>query len=154
MTFNQLRQNLNTLCRHGVLTKQDVVEAVAERLCDPESIKRSRTLPYQLLATYRATLNVPPRISSALAHAVETAVSNVPDTTGTIGLCPDASGSMPSPLTGRRGSATSSIRCVDVAALVAAAFLRKSEHAIVLPFSTEVVPFPRPLHALDSVVTN
>ena len=40
-------------------------------------------------------------------------------------VCPDVSGSMQSPVTGHRGSATSAVRCVDVAGLVAASLLRR-----------------------------
>jgi 60 kDa SS-A/Ro ribonucleoprotein len=163
MTFNQLRQNLNTLFRHGVLADPKMVDVIAEKLADADAIKRSRTLPYQLLSAYRAVEStMPSAIVNALARAVEHAVSNVPDmksasTNGgnsTIALCPDVSGSMHTPVTGRRGSATTKVRCIDVAALATAALLRKNSDAIVLPFSDDVVPLPRPLNGLDSVVTN
>jgi 60 kDa SS-A/Ro ribonucleoprotein len=155
MTFNQLRQNLNTLFRHGVFTDPEMVELVAERLSDAEAIKRSHTLPYQLLAAYRAASeSMPSGIVHALARGVEHAVANVPAMPGSVALCPDVSGSMHSPVTGRRGSATTSVRCIDVAALATAALLRKNERATVLPFSDDVVPLPRALNALDSVVTN
>src|SRR3712207_8227055 len=42
---------------------------------------------------------------------------------------PDVSGSMKSPVTGYRKGATSTVRCIDVAALVAAAVLRRSGEA-------------------------
>lgn len=155
MTFNQLRQNLNTLYRHGVFADPAIVGLVAEKLSDADAVRRSRTLPYQLLATYRAVeQSMPPVIVSALARAVEHAVGNVPAIPGSVALCPDVSGSMHSPVTGHRGTATSKVRCIDVAALATAALLRKNEHATVLPFSDDVVQLPRPLNALDSVVTN
>jgi 60 kDa SS-A/Ro ribonucleoprotein len=160
MTFNQLRQNLNTLFRHGVFNDAEMIENVAERLADPEAIRRSRTLPYQLLAAYRSVpASMPRRIVNALARAIEHAVSNVPElrqSSGcatTVALCPDVSGSMHSPVTGHRGSATSKVNCIDVAALVTAALLRKNEDATVLPFATDVVPVSK-LNALDSVVSN
>ena len=72
MTFNQLRQNLNTLFRHGVLTDTSMVALVAERLASEAAVKRSRVLPYQLLATYRAMPpGIPTPIVEALARAVE-----------------------------------------------------------------------------------
>lgn len=156
MTFNQLRQNLNTLFRHGVLAEPAMLDLVAEKLADADAIKRSRTLPYQLLSAYRAVEStMPTAIVNALVRAVEHAVSNVPDMKGmSIALCPDVSGSMHTPVTGRRGSATTKVRCIDVAALTTAALLRKNGDAIVLPFSDDVVPLPRPLLGLDSVVTN
>jgi 60 kDa SS-A/Ro ribonucleoprotein len=155
MTFGQLRQNLNTLFRHGVLADPQVVEQVAERLEDPEAIRRSRTMPYQLLAAHRAVeAKLPAKIVNALGRAVEHAVSNVPAVSGSVALCPDVSGSMHSSITGNRQSATSNVRCIDVAALATAAFLRRNENAEVIPFSDHVVPLPRPLNALDSIVTN
>jgi 60 kDa SS-A/Ro ribonucleoprotein len=59
---------------------------------------------------------------------------------------------MSSAVTGQRGSATSSVRCIDVAALVAAAVLRKNPRARVLPFEQDVVKLS--LNARDSVMTN
>jgi 60 kDa SS-A/Ro ribonucleoprotein len=44
-------------------------------------------------------------------------------------LLPDVSGSMHSPVTGHRKGATTQVRCIDVAALVAAAFLRRNPSA-------------------------
>jgi 60 kDa SS-A/Ro ribonucleoprotein len=155
MTFNQLRMNLNTLLRHGVLADSKMVEHVATRLRDADAIARSRTMPYQLLAAYRhVDALMPKAIVRALEHAVEHAVSNVPALEGDVVLCPDVSGSMHSPLTGSRGTATTKVRCIDVAALVAAALLRKHRAAKVMPFSNDVVPLPRPISALDSVVDN
>ncbi|MEO0872138.1 MAG: RNA-binding protein, partial [Pseudomonadota bacterium] len=51
----------------------------------------------------------------------------------------DVSGSMQSPATGYRKGATSVVRCIDVAALVAAAVLRTNAKARVFPFAERVV---------------
>ncbi len=56
------------------------------------------------------------------------------------------------PVTGLRGSATSSMRFVDVAALVAAAVLHQNPQARVLPFEEKVVTLS--LDAEDSVLHN
>jgi 60 kDa SS-A/Ro ribonucleoprotein len=61
---------------------------------------------------------------------------------------------MQSAVTGHRGSATSAVRCVDVAALVAASLLRRNPGAGVLAFSDDVVKLPRPLNPRDSVMSN
>src|SRR5439155_21432102 len=79
---------------------------------------------------------------------------NVPEVAGKIFLCPDVSGSMQSPATGTRKGATSAVRCVDAAALVTAALLRRNTSAEVIPFSDDVVKMPRRLNPLDSVMTN
>jgi 60 kDa SS-A/Ro ribonucleoprotein len=44
------------------------------------------------------------------------------------------------------------VRCIDVAALVAAALLRKNPHAEIIPFETDVVSVR--LNSRDSVMTN
>jgi 60 kDa SS-A/Ro ribonucleoprotein len=59
---------------------------------------------------------------------------------------------MSSPITGYRKGATTAVRCIDVAALVAAAVLRKNPRAEVLPFEHKVVKVD--LNSRDSVMTN
>jgi 60 kDa SS-A/Ro ribonucleoprotein len=59
---------------------------------------------------------------------------------------------MRSPISGDRGSATTAVRCVDVAALVAAAILRRNPSAGVLPFEQHVVAVDVSPH--DSVLVN
>ena len=57
-----------------------------------------------------------------------------------------------SSVTGYRSGSTSKVRCVDVAALITAALLRKNPEAIVLPFMNEVVKVK--LNPFDSIMTN
>jgi len=83
---------------------------------------------------------------------MELAIANVPLIEGRVVVCPDVSGSMKSPVTGHRAGSTTSVRCVDVAALVAASVLRKNQSATVLPFEQAVVPGD--LNSRDSVMTN
>src|SRR5260370_15638697 len=71
---------------------------------------------------------------------------------GRVGVCPDVSGSMSSAVTGWRAGSTTSVRCIDVAALVAASVLRKNRSATVLPFEQAVVSVD--LNPRDSVMTN
>jgi 60 kDa SS-A/Ro ribonucleoprotein len=59
---------------------------------------------------------------------------------------------MSSPVTGQRTGATTSVRCVDVAALVAASILRQNPQAEVVPFENDVVNVS--LNSRDSVMTN
>jgi 60 kDa SS-A/Ro ribonucleoprotein len=88
----------------------------------------------------------------ALQDAMEIATDNVPRIEGKVYVCPDVSGSMASPVTGMRKGATTAVRCIDVAALVTAAVLRKNPSATVLPFSTDVETIE--LNPRDSVMTN
>ena len=140
--WQALRMNLASFARHGVFERDGMAEAVAARLADPDAIRRARVLPYQLLAASRfAGDGVPKLVLRALDEALEVSVSNVPRLDGRIAVCVDVSGSMQSPVTGYRRGATTSVRCVDVAALFAAAVVRGNPSATVLPFDHRVHRF-------------
>lgn len=152
-SWQMVRQNLNTFARHGVFALPGLAEAVAAKLRDPQAVAKARVLPYQLMAAYTATgAEVPHVVKEALQDAMELALANVPVFEGRVVVCPDVSGSMSSPVTGHRGSAATAVRCIDVAALVAAAVLRRNADARVLPFETKVVSLQ--LNPRDSVMTN
>ena len=128
-------------------------ELIANRLRDEDAIKKARVFPYQLMTAYTNTSNdVLHVVREALQDAMEISISNVPAFNGKVYVFPDVSGSMQSPVTGYRKGATSKVRCIDVAALVAAAILRKNPNAEVIPFSDEVVKAK--LNPRDSVMTN
>ena len=95
---------------------------------------------------------MPREIGEALQDALEVALENVPALEGKVYVFPDVSDSMRSPVTGARKGATTAVRCVDVAALVAAAVLRKNPEAEVVPFEHRVVDLK--LNPRDSVLTN
>lgn len=133
-----LRMNLNTLLRHKVFSDPEMVDYVASRLADADEIRRSRQFPYQFLAAYlNAAREVPQKIKTALHQAAEIACGNVPELSGPVVIGVDTSGSMSMSATGWRGQgATSKMRCVDVAALFAAAILRRNPDSVVVPFDT------------------
>ena len=152
-SWQQVRQNLNTFLRHDVFAKSKNIKMVAEKLRDQTAIRRARVLPYQLLTAYQAASEqMPFEIRDALQDAMETAVQNVPAIRGKVVVCPDVSGSMHSPATGYRGSATSRTRCIDIAALVSAAMLRTNPKARVIPF--EQITVNVQLNPRDSIMTN
>ena len=144
-----LRMNLNTLLRHDVFkhgTKTDdvMIDYVAGRLSDADEIARSRQFPYQYLAAYmNASDEVPAKIKAALHQAAEIACGNVPKLPGPVVIGLDTSGSMSSAIMGNRAAnsrgrgATSKMRCIDVAALFAAAILRRNPDSVVVPFDTQ-----------------
>lgn len=147
------RMNLNTFARHGVFGNADMVREVAKRLRNPALVRRARCFPYQLLMAYQsADKTVPATVRDALQDAMEVAIENVPSIAGRVFVCPDVSGSMQSPVTGFRAGSTTATRCIDVAALVAAAVVRKNADAEVVAFSDNVVPCT--LNPRDSVMTN
>jgi 60 kDa SS-A/Ro ribonucleoprotein len=134
-----LRMNLNTLLRHCVFADDaEMVAFVADRLADEDEIRRGRQFPYQYLAAYlNAGADVPAAVKDALGRAAETACGNVPQLPEPVVIGLDVSGSMGSPVTGHRGrGATSRVRCVDVAALFAAALVRRNPGSVVIPFDT------------------
>jgi len=135
-----LRMNLNTLLRHDVLATSAMVDYVADRIADESEIRRSKQFPYQYFAAYlNADDNVPQKIKTALHKAAEIACGNVPELPGPVVIGLDTSGSMSSAVTGYRGrGATSKMRCIDVAALFAAAILRRNPDSVVIPFDTSV----------------
>jgi 60 kDa SS-A/Ro ribonucleoprotein len=151
------RMNLNTFARHGVFDQPGLPNLIAERLRNPQLIRRARVFPYQLMTAYvqagtTTDAAVPNVVREALQDALEVAISNVPKIDGKVYVFPDISGSMQSPATGYRKGATSAVRCLDIAALVAAAILRQNPQAEVMPFSDDVVAGR--LNPRDSVLTN
>lgn len=79
------------------------------------------------------------KVQAALEDALEQSLGRVPVVSGQVVVCPDVSGSMAMPVTGYRKGASSKVRCIDVAALVAAAMLRTNREAQVMPFECDVV---------------
>jgi 60 kDa SS-A/Ro ribonucleoprotein len=149
-----IRMNLNTALRHGVLKADPGMEDfIADRLRDREAISKARVMPYQLLAAYKHIAgDVPRKIVDALHDAMEIATENAPVAEGRTLICVDVSGSMRSPITGmkrnpktgRMEQVASKVRCVDVAALFAASYLRQNRDAAVLPVDTRVHTGYRP----------
>lgn len=153
-TWNQVRMNLNTFARHNVLADKNMVDALATKLSNPELVKKSKTFPYQLFTTYQnMDSSVPVKLTNALQDAADISLENIPEIKGKVYVMVDTSGSMSSAVTGNRGSVTSKTRCIDVAALVAAAILRKNPDTEIIPFDTSVHVGHR-FNPRDSVVTN
>jgi 60 kDa SS-A/Ro ribonucleoprotein len=153
--WQMTRMNLNTFARHEVFNDQSMTKLIASRLRDESAISKARVFPYQLMVAYTQTgQNVPAEVREALQDAMEIATRNVPaiDQGRGVWVFPDVSGSMHSPVTGVRKGATSAVKCIDVAALIAATVLRTNPRAGVLPFESKVVDAV--LNPRDSVMTN
>jgi len=166
-SWQSLRQRLNTLNRKGVFgsaNKPDkkMIHAVASKLRDREVIKKAKVMPYQVMITYlNMGPEIPTELTEALQDAMEVATENVPVIDGQVVVMPDVSGSMHSPITGERVNPktgkvemhTTKVRCIDVAALVAASFLRTNRDAVIIPFESEAITNFK-LNPRDSVMTN
>jgi 60 kDa SS-A/Ro ribonucleoprotein len=152
-SWQATRMNLNTFLRHGVFDDAELTGVIANRLRNPRLIEKARVFPYQLMVAYaNANRAVPHAVRDALQDAMETAINSAPYVAGKAFVCPDVSGSMHSPITGDRKGSASAVRCLDVAALVAATILRKNPRAEVIPFKEDVVDVR--LNARDMVMTN
>jgi 60 kDa SS-A/Ro ribonucleoprotein len=136
MSWHQLRMNLNTLARHNVFDDKKLVELVATKLKDLNSIRNSKVFPYQLYTTNESIVHdVPQSIKLALNEAMEAAIKNIPKFEGKIVVAVDCSGSMDCPVTGARAVSTTTT-CKNVASLIAASMLRNSDSVDVLRFTT------------------
>jgi 60 kDa SS-A/Ro ribonucleoprotein len=152
-SWQMTRMNLNTFLRHGVFEDRELTHIIAQRLKDPDAIRKAKVFPYQLLSAFKMTGgNIPVKVRNALQDALEIAIENVPVIEGKVYVCLDVSGSMRSPVTGCRKGATSNVQCIDVASLIAAAIVRKNPEAEVIPFSDDVMKVT--INARDSVMTN
>jgi 60 kDa SS-A/Ro ribonucleoprotein len=136
-SWTMLRMNLNNFAKYGVFELEGMTMLIAERLADAKAVQRSRAFPYQLMMTWSALdAAVPDAIRTALMIAMEIALSNVPVLAGNVVVAVDVSGSMQSPVTGFRKGASSKLRCVDAAALFAAALQRVNPSVRIMPFDT------------------
>lgn len=154
MAWQATRMNLNTMQRHKVFEDKEMIKLVADRLRNREEILKAKVFPYQLMAAFiNVGEDIPRAIKDALHDAMEIAVGNVPVIDGKVYVFPDVSGSMQSAVTGNRPGSTSKVRCVDVAALVAASLLRRNPDAEVIPFEQSVVTGLK-LEPRDTVMTN
>lgn len=153
-SWQQTRQGLVKFNRHGVFNDPAMVKMVADRLRNEELIRKANCLPYQLFQAYKMIEGeIPKELVDAIMDAAEVAISNVPVIEGIVRIFPDVSGSMSqAPVTGHRKGATTKVMAIDVAALVAASFLRRNPNAVVIPFEGVVREIS--LNSKDSIMTN
>ncbi len=154
-SFTQVRMNLNTFNRHGVFNNKEVLKKIVNKLTDKEEVSKSKLFPYQVMMSYfNVDDSLPKEIKDALHDTLDLSVENVPSFDGKqVYVFPDVSGSMQSPATGHRGTATSKATCIHIAALVSATILRKNKDAVVMPFDT-TVHSTNSISARDSILTN
>ncbi len=147
----QSLKSLNIFQKNGALDHDEITKILADRLKDLELVKKAKVFPYQIFVAYHAAQGLPKKIMNALQDALEAATENIPAYEGKVLVFPDVSGSMSwGSVTGSR---TSSIRCVDVAALITASIMRTNDEAEVYPFDTRLHDATS-LNGRDSVATN
>lgn len=153
MGAQALRINLASLNKHGVFTDSKAMDYVVNKLSDPNEVRRSRMMPYQLLAAYLNTKEVPNVVRNALQDAMEAAAENIPSFGNKLVLVAvDVSGSMTNPVTGYSGRTSSKVRCVDAASCFASAFARNSSNVDVICFDTRL---HKPVfNSRDTIISN
>ena len=150
MGWTTLRMNLNTIGRHGVFNNKQTLSRVAAKLSDREAVLKSKVMPYQIMTAY-LNAECPDKISNALQDAMEIATETVPSL-GDVAVCVDVSGSMSSPITGHRGTVTTKMNCLNIAALIASCLIRKNDDVKTVLFDGNAREMK--LNSRDSVMTN
>jgi 60 kDa SS-A/Ro ribonucleoprotein len=149
--WHQTRMNLNTYARHGVFKNQEIVQRLAQKLSEPEEVRRAKVFPYQLFVARRSVdAAIPELLVSALENAMEVATENIPKFNQKVVVGVDYSGSMRSPVTGNRGTATTIVTCNQVASLIAACIMRNSTASTVYRFDTRASKLQ--LNPADSII--
>ncbi len=157
MGYMALLRHLNTLNRNGVLAGE-VLDEVVTRLTDPEAIRKAKVLPFRFYAASKAIEDVKsPTLIAALDYAMSKSLANVPAIPGTVAIGSDVSGSMSTAMSDK-----SSVRYVDICAILSATIAHQNQDAYVLPFNSQVLPFnARPsdslftyAHAMASLCDN
>lgn len=100
LPYMALLRNLRNMVAAGA-TRLDIV---ANRLADPERVRRSKQLPFRFLSAYNTLpTNTPQAIRDAVDEAFTLSADNLPRFGGVTVLVADESGSMTSPVS-RNGS--------------------------------------------------
>jgi len=153
-------RNIKKFAEKGSFNDREALDSVVNRLKSKEQLAKSNVLPYQIMQTMFAcesSLNgTYPEVVNAIHDAMENAVDLVPDIPGKVWVFVDVSGSMGSAVTEDKsnghGSSVRRVRCVEAAALIASAILRKNPIARIVPFETRIHNVS--LRARDSILTN
>lgn len=101
-------RNLRNLDEAGISDAD--AQRLADRIADPEQVRRSRQLPFRFLSAYASAPSL--RWGQALEKALDASLANIPELPGRTLVLIDTSGSMRNRMSGR-----SEVSMVQVAAL-------------------------------------
>jgi hypothetical protein len=119
-------RNLRNFTEQGVDDK--VLDDLANYLCDPENVAKSRQLPFRF---YNAYLNASTRFAWSIEKAMRLSVSNIPEFEGETLILIDTSGSMSMAMS-QRGT----MRMHQAAALFGSAVASRSKKAHTYVYAT------------------
>jgi hypothetical protein len=128
MGYMALLRNLRNFDQAGV--SDQVAQAVAARLADPEQVAKSRQFPLRFLSAFKAAPSL--RWAWALEQAVQHSLANVPSLPGRTLVLVDLSGSMWTSLSDR-----SELQRWEAAALFGFALGLRAEYADVYVYGTD-----------------
>lgn len=139
MSWNQLRQNLNTLARYGCFNDPQYVNDIEAKLRDPIQVTKNKILPFALYATLEAlSSEVPTGLRNALGSCMDQAFLNAPLLDEQTLVLVDCSGSMGNPVTGYKKGNSSKLTCNAAASYFAASLLKRNPELVtVIPFDTQ-----------------
>lgn len=134
MGYMGLLRNLRNFDQAGI--KGDIADVVAQKLINPDEVKRSRQLPMRFLAAHK---NVPSnRWAYPLEVALELCLKSLPSFPGRTLILIDTSYSMHGSL-----SAKSELQRWEAAAIFGVALSHRCDDATVVSFSTDNKVFPQ-----------
>ena len=110
------------------------IEKVYQLIENPESVKRSRQLPFRFLSAYKSISQIAgSRALDAIESAVIASTENMPKLRGTTVIAVDVSGSMSSAV-----SAKSDVKCYEIGVLLGLIANRISDNAIFYTFNHDI----------------
>jgi len=133
MGYQALLMNLRNFDQAGV--SDAVAATVVNKLSDPRQVARSRMLPMQFLAAYRAVSSL--RWSQAINTALELSLRNIPELPGRTLILVDTSYSMNAGF-----SKDGTLQRWDAAVIFGLALAKRCAQADVISFSDRTMRFP------------
>lgn len=112
------------------------IDKVYAKLADKEQVLKSKQLPFRFYAAYTEVAKLPnagTKVLDVLETAIQYSVENMPKLSGTTVIAIDTSGSMSNLISNK-----SSVRCVDIARLLAVMASHICDNAIVYSFDTSI----------------
>lgn len=135
----QLCQHLNLLVQNGLLNDADLCQQISQRVQHLNEDEVSQIQPYALLRLYaRHKAQLPHLLGQALEHTIDRSLHSGLGTCSQVVVAVDISGSMRAPIDGFSPQGDLNLRCIDVAALLAATLKRNNPNTRLLPFDHQV----------------
>lgn len=150
MTWNQIRQNINSLERHNVLANKEAMSKLVAKITNPDEVSRAKVFPYQV---YTSVLNIKNQaLKNAMQTALDHSVNNIPVFPENTIIAVDVSGSMTAAVNGV--NVNGGLTCSQVASLMAASIYKKNPTTRILTFAYDTKEYTNQLNPHDSLMTN